>query len=116
MTPRSGKAKGRRLQNEVVDKIRENFGCHEDDCKPAIMGESGRDVKLSPAMQERFPFSIECKNQERINVWQAWDQAVANAGNLEPMVVFKRNRSETLAIVRFSTALSLAKMRDWVRE
>lgn len=116
MTPRSRKAKGRRLQNEVVDKIREIFGCHEDDCKPAIMGESGRDVKLSPAMQERFPYSVECKNTERIAIWQAIEQAERNANGLTWIVFFRRNRSKTFVVMPEEEFWALSKMRDWVRE
>ena len=50
ITPRSRKAKGRRLQQEVCNLLLEQFShLEQDDIKPAIMGESGEDVKLSPA-------------------------------------------------------------------
>lgn len=111
MTPKSGKAKGRRLQDWVVDRIRTLYQCHPDDCRPAIMGESGVDIKLSPAMQERFPYALECKNTERIAIWQALEQCETNAKKtgLRPLLVFSRNRSPTYAVVRFDEFMALVR-------
>lgn len=109
MTPKSGKAKGRRLQDKVVERIRALYGCHPDDCRPAIMGESGTDVKLSPAMQERFPYAIECKNTERIAIWQALEQCESNAKRtgLRPLLVFSRNRSPVYAVIQWDEFMAL---------
>ena len=40
--------------------------------KTAVMGESGEDIKMARAAREKFPFSIECKNVEKLNVWEAY--------------------------------------------
>lgn len=96
MRPRSAKAKGRRLQNQIRDLILENFPQLEpDDVRPAIMGESGEDIKLSPAARKLFPYSVEAKNVEKLNVWSALEQSSKNAGeDAEPLLFFKRNRSK----------------------
>jgi len=63
---RSRKAKGRNLQNLVVNKLLDcSQDLEPDDIKGAIMGEHGMDVKLSPAAFKVYPFKIECKNQEK---------------------------------------------------
>jgi len=54
---------------------------------------------LSPAARLLFPYSIECKNTETLNVWAAWKQACANAGEHEPLLIIKRNRAQPLAVV-----------------
>jgi len=65
----SCKSKGRRLQQAVRDLILENFkDLEEDDVRSTSMGAGGEDVLLSPKARKYFPFSIECKNQEKINV------------------------------------------------
>lgn len=73
----------------------------------AIMGEKGKDVK-----HERLPYSIECKNVEKLNVWSAWDQAVENCGEGDtPIVVISRNRSPKLAVVPASWAIERLEIR-----
>ena len=108
MRTSSAKAKGRRLQNAVADAIRARFPDLEpDDVRPAIMGASGEDVLLSPAARKRFPYSVECKNTERLNVWEALRQAEANCGEHTPLLVFTRNRSKTYVAIEWSQFLEL---------
>ena len=64
MKTASKKAKGRKLQDFVRDTLLTCFdSLEEDDIKSAIMGESGEDIKLSPAARRAIPYSFECKNQ-----------------------------------------------------
>jgi len=108
MKPRSAKNKGKRLQNKVRDIILEKFDSLEpDDVRSITMGDSGEDILLSPAARRVFPFSVECKNQEKINIWEALDQAEGNSGNHIPLVIFKRNRSKTYAVLEFEELLQL---------
>ena len=96
MRPSSAKAKGRRLQNQIRELILENFPqLHPDDVKTAIMGESGEDIKLSPVARNLFPYSVEAKNVEKLNIWSALDQAAENSReDSNPLLFFKRNRSK----------------------
>jgi hypothetical protein len=95
MRPSSAKAKGRRLQNQIRELILENFPQLHPDDVTAIMGESGEDIKLSPAARNLFPYSVEAKNVEKLNIWSALDQAAENSReDSNPLLFFKRNRSK----------------------
>lgn len=111
MKTASAKAKGRRLQDHVVQTLRSLFGFTADDCRPALMGETGSDVKLqSEFARSRFPFSIECKNTERLNLWDSLKQCEANAEKgLTPLLIFSRNRSRVYAVVELERLLPLLK-------
>ena len=81
MAGRASKAKGRRLQNWVRDKLLALFslsynylGLQEDDIKSQTMGMTGEDIVLTPRAREYLPYSFECKNTERLNVWSAFEQ------------------------------------------
>jgi hypothetical protein len=108
MKPRSAKNKGKRLQNKVRDLILEKFTQLEpDDVRSITMGDSGEDILLSPAARRLFPFSVECKNQEKLNIWSSLEQAEGNSGNHPPLVIFKRNRTKTYAVLEFDELLKL---------
>ena len=108
MKSRSAKNKGKRLQNNFRDLLLEAFQELEpDDIRSAIMGESGEDIKLSPAARKLIPYSFECKNQEKLNIWNSLEQAEQNAGKHIPLLIFKRNRSKTYAVLEFGKLLEL---------
>ncbi len=111
MKTASRKAKGRRLQNKIRDLLIEHFSdeLEDDDIRCAIMGESGEDLKLSPAARKLIPYSIECKNQEKINIWESLNQAEENSGDSKPVLIFKRNRSKTYAVLEIEDFINLIK-------
>lgn len=98
MKSRSAKNKGARLQNWVKRKLVEILELKEEDIKTAVMGENGVDVKMYGENRTAFPYDIECKNVEKLNVWAAYDQASANAEN-EPLLIMKKNRREPLVVM-----------------
>ena len=102
MNVRSAKAKGRALQNLVRDKLREshNLCLVDDDIQSQTMGMTGEDIVLSPAARKYIPYSFECKNQERLQLWKAIEQAEANKRDgCEIAVVVKRNRTKPYALI-----------------
>jgi|TARA_Y100001938_G_C7979206_1_gene373496 hypothetical protein len=108
MKTRSAKNKGKRLQNKVRDLLLETFSDLEpDDIRSAIMGETGEDIKLSPAARRLIPYSFECKNQEKINIWDSLQQAEENCGVYDPVLIFKRNRSKTYAVINIEKFIEL---------
>ena len=108
MKTSSKKGKGRRLQNYVVEKLLFLFPkLEQDDIKGAVMGESGEDIKLSPAAKKVIPYSFECKNQERLNIWSSLKQAEENCNGRTPVLIFKRNRSEVYATVKLKEFIKL---------
>ena len=104
--PRSSKAKGRRLQNFVRDMLREIYTpkLHEDDIKSQTMGMTGEDIILTPAARKLIPFSFECKNVERLQMWSAIEQCETNRVDASsPAVVFKKNGKQPYIAIPFST-------------
>ena len=99
MKPQSAKAKGRKLQQWVRDKLIENRNIHPEDIESRSMGAGGEDLIMARDARQKFPYSIECKNQEKLNVWDAYEQACANSGDHEPIVFIKKNGKKPLAVV-----------------
>ena len=110
MNARSVKAKGRRLQNKLRDLLRKAFSTlEEDDIKSQTMGMTGEDIVLSPLAKKTIPYSFECKNQERLNLWKSLEQAESNCEDRDPVLVIKRNGSETYAIIKLDKFMELIK-------
>jgi hypothetical protein len=111
--PQSAKAKGRRLQQETRDAVLAAFPELEaDDVRSTSMGASGADLLLSPAARRLFPYSVECKNVEALNIWKALDQAAKGAhSETTPMVVFRKNNTPTHVALRWDSFLKLARLR-----
>ena len=113
MKSRSAKNKGKRLQNNVRDLILEKFQqLEEDDVRSITMGDSGEDILLSPAARKLFPFSVECKNQEKLNVWSSLEQTETNAGKHTPLLIFKRNRSKTYAVLQLDDLMEMLNDKE----
>jgi hypothetical protein len=113
MKPQSAKAKGRNLQKWFRDLILENFTQLEpDDVRSTGMGQSGEDLQLSPAARRLFPYSVEAKNCERLNVWGAYEQAAANSGKHEPLLVMKKNRKKPLVVLDAEAFMELVKRAE----
>ena len=95
MRPSSAKQKGRSFQQYIRDiLLKAAESLEPDDIRSTSMGAGGEDIQLSPAARREYPYSIECKNVEKLNIWEAIKQAKENAGRHIPVVCFKRNRHE----------------------
>ena len=114
MKTRSAKNKGKRLQNAIRDLILEHFPQLEpDDVVSTLMGDSGTDIKLSPAARKVFPYSPECKNQEALSIWAALKQAETNTKpGTRPVLFFKRNNSPTYAVISIEHFFDLIKGKE----
>ena len=106
---KSSKAKGRRLQNHVRDSLREMYSSRleDDDIKSQTMGMTGEDIVLSPAAKKLIPYSFECKNVERLDLWKSLEQADSNCEDRTPVLVFKRNRTKTYVAFEYNKFLEL---------
>ena len=107
MRPQSAKAKGRRLQQWVREKLIEMLEVHPEDIESRSMGAGGEDLIMARAARSRFPHSIECKNVEKLNICDAYEQASANCGEYEPLVIMKKNGKKPLAVVDAEYFISL---------
>ena len=70
---------------------------------------TGEDIVLSPAAKKIIPYSFECKNVEKLNIWNALEQAETNCDGRTPVVVFKRNRSKTYVAIEYKEWLKTIK-------
>lgn len=109
MRTASAKAKGRRLQQWVAKMLVEHLGVDAEDLESRPMGSSGEDIIMGKLTRQKFPYSVECKNQEAVNVWKAYKQAESNSKQYEPVVVIKRNQHKPLVVVDAEYFIGLHK-------
>ncbi len=98
----SAKAKGRILQKRVAEMISKVLCIpveKDGEIEPRPMGQTGRDVILRGRAKELFCFhGIECKNSEKVSIWDAIRQAESHGG--KPIVFFKRNNSDIYVVLK----------------
>jgi len=112
MKTSSAKAKGRKLQQWFANVLVETLGLDSEDLESRPMGSQGEDIILGKQSRDVFPFSIECKNQEAVNVWKAYEQASENCKGYEPLVVIKRNRTKPLVVMDAQKFVELLKINE----
>ena len=109
MKTQSAKAKGRKLQKWMRELLIEKLDIHPEDIESRSMGAGGEDLIMARAAREKFPMSVECKNQEKVNVWESYKQAEDNSKDYEHVVVIKRNNSKPLVLVDAEYFVSMFK-------
>ena len=109
MKPQSAKAKGRKLQQWVRNQLIEQLDVHPEDIESRSMGAGGEDLIMARDARKKFPMSVECKNQEKVNVWESYKQAEDTSKDYEPVVVIKRNNSKPLVLVDAEYFVSMFK-------
>ena len=65
---------------------------------------------MSTRAEEIYPYSVECKNVEKLNIWAAIDQSRTEAkkNGKTPMVVFTKNHEDTYVAIPIETFLELS--------
>lgn len=98
----NSKRKGARGELELAHYL-------TDHGHPARRGQQYRGGGDSPdVICPSLPFHFEAKRTERLSLYPAVDQAIADAGQGKvPVVAHKRNRKPWLAIMRLSDLLEL---------
>lgn len=98
--------KGSAFERQTASEISDWLGV---DCKRKLGAarDGGDDIQVGP-------FRIECKRHETTKVWEWYAQARANAkpGEEIPVVVFRRSRSESMALLSFADFMRL--MREYI--
>jgi len=112
----SAKAKGRRAAKELRNSLLFHFSSlAQDDIRVTPSSVTGEDLLLSPKAQEVLPFVFEVKNQERLNIWSAIQQAQGHISDKRaPLVVFTRNRDRMFVACEWNVFLTLLARRDHV--
>jgi hypothetical protein len=108
---KTSKAKGRTGQQEIRDKILENFqGLQDGDVLSTTMGESGADIKLSPAARRLLPISVEVKRRKNgMKTQYQWIEQARNHTLDPPVVFFRADRKPWLVIVELDHYMELLK-------
>jgi len=97
ITTRSAKQKGLGFQKwlcqEIAELINEEYRPGDDDSpidsRPG--GQHGVDIILRGEAKKKFPFSVEAKNQENMNLMETINQATANtADGTDWLIAHKR--------------------------
>lgn len=111
MRPQSCKAKGRKLQQEVAQDIKDTFtNLIDNDVQSVSMGANGEDIVMSPLAESMFPYSVECKNVEKLNVWKAIEQNEGNAPRGKtPILVISKNRTNPFVVIPWTHFLNILK-------
>jgi hypothetical protein len=111
MKAKSAKAKGRKFQQQIAEGIANKHGLShgkDADVESRGMGQCGTDVRLSQRAKELFPYSVECKCQERLSFWEAINQARTNVlEGTDWLLLVKRNRESPIAILDWEVFLEL---------
>lgn len=110
----SAKAKGRNLQQDVCRGISEAIGIPYEPGKDGqimsrSMGASGTDVLLIGDALKKFPYSVECKAVENLNLLDAINQAKENTidGTTWLVIHDRKKFSEPVAILDWSQFLKI---------
>lgn len=115
MKTRSCKAKGRRAAQQVKElllKYAPELWHDEIGVTPSSV--TGSDIGLYGGASHVYPFAIEVKNQEKLNIWQAIEQAKNHAKmHVEryPVVFFRRNKSELFITMRADDFLQYTRRK-----
>ena len=111
MNIRSAKAKGRRLAQFAKDiMLKFAPSLEEDDIRVTPASVPGEDLQMSPLAKKTYPYSVECKNHERLNIWKAYEQSESNTKEHETaIVVFTKNRAKVLVCLEFEAFLKLTR-------
>lgn len=108
---KTAKAKGRTGQQEIRDALLEAFPELEPgDVVSTTMGDTGADIKLSPAAKKKIPISIEVKRRKSGMATQyKWLEQARNHGVDIPALFFRADRKDWLVVVELKHYLNLLK-------
>lgn len=101
MKPRSAKAKGKKLEKWIAEKLLSIYPeLTEEDIRTPIGAQSGPDIILSKKAKELCPYSFEAKNRETFTtLYSFYNQSRGNGPELEPVVIIKMNRENPLVLI-----------------
>lgn len=103
----SSKAKGRLGCQAVQQLLLDWLPLTEADVFVKAGSQGGCDLHLSDAALKVFPYAIEVKNKETLNIWSALKQAADNAEGQTPVVFFKRAHAPLFVALKADDFLRL---------
>ena len=110
MKQQSRRAKGKKLQRIVRDKLLKAFPhLHPIDIRVAKTGENGEDLKISRNGRRLIPYQFECKNQEKFKTLYSFYYQASKHGKYEPVLIVKQNTRRALAVIDLDQFIDLIK-------
>ncbi len=110
MLTSSAKSKGRSLQKLVCGLLLSKaYNLEPDDILSRGMGQNGEDVMLSPAARRQFPFWIECKKVEKLNVVNVFNEHYQKYKDKIgfSLLVHSKNRQEPLITMKLTDFINI---------
>ncbi len=103
------KQKGKATQDKTVELLTKKIPEMVGSISTAKMGAHGEDIIISPEMREQFPYSIECKQDEKgfSRIYKAMAQsrqqvdALAAEIPVQPVAVIQQKDARPLAVMDF---------------
>lgn len=114
-TPQSKKAKGSRLERKVAEAYR-YYGI---DKRASRMPMSGAMTHFKGDIWKPndFEYLDECKNSEKVRLWEWWEQTVGQAtGARIPVLHISRNNSPILTVISMETYFQMRAEIKQLRE
>lgn len=113
ITTRAAKAKGRRFQQKIAQTLSELLDLpwgKDELIASREMGQAGVDIRLIGEAKKRFPYAIECKNQESWDI-HAWiKQARENQGDFKSWLLFvTKNHFNDIVFMEQSVFVDIVK-------
>ena len=110
MKQKSRRAKGKKLQKILRDKLLKAFPhLHPIDIRVAKTGENGEDLKISRNGRRLIPYQFECKNQEKFKTLYSFYYQASKHGKYEPVLIVKQNTRRALAVIDLDQFIDLIK-------
>ena len=107
--------KGKRFEREIAKTLNKKFGSNVR----RTPNSGGLSIKgdIMDTQGILSEWSFECKNQEKLNIWKAFDQAANDSAGTRrtPIVVFTKNHDRTLACLEFEDWMNLVKELEELR-
>lgn len=111
----SKKAKGKRLERDVASAYRSSGLFIK--AQPMPMSGAMQFHKGDIFKGELDEFVDECKNQEKVQLWKFWEQAVAQCSGLEkPVLHISGNYRPILSVIKFEDFLDMRLEIKQLRE
>lgn len=104
----NSRQKGARYEREVARYLSEHGF-------PSRRGQqfAGSSDGSSPDVVSDFPFHIEAKHVERLQLYDAMTQSIRDCGDKPPCVIHRKNNSESLFTCRLSDLVALLNDKSW---
>jgi len=103
----NSRSKGARYERELAHYLSENG---YPDSRRGQQFSGGSD---SPDVVSDFPFHIEAKHVQALNLYSAMSQSIRDAGEKPPCVIHRKNNSESMFTCKLDDLIKLLNEKSW---